>query len=91
MPVGVPGGTCLLRAIPLDLTEEQSLWDYQALLEAERPDVRWLVNAAGVGRIGANASLSRAELDNMVLLNAKAAMDVTQISLPWLGRGEPCA
>ena len=80
-------GTCRLRAIPLDLTEEQSLWDYQALLEAERPDVRWLVNAAGVGRIGANASLSRAELGNMVLLNAKAAMDVTQISLPWLGRG----
>lgn len=78
---------CRLRVLPMDLTREECLLEYQALLETERPEVGWLVNAAGLGRIGLNAALSRAELDGMVLLNAKAAMDVTQITLPWLGRG----
>lgn len=80
-------GACRLRPIPMDLTEEESLRRYEALLEAEKPELRWLVNAAGFGKIGVNAELGREELDRMVLLNVKAAMDMTQLSLPLLGRG----
>jgi len=80
-------GSCRLRPIPMDLTEEAALRRYGALLEEEKPELHWLVNAAGFGKIGVNAELGREELDRMVLLNAKAAMDMTQLSLPFLGRG----
>ena len=80
-------GDCALRVIPLDLTREADMQAYERLLAAEQPDVRWLVNAAGMGKMGSNADIGRAALDNMVLLNAKAAMDVCQLTIPYINRG----
>lgn len=83
---GTAGG-CRLRPISLDLTEEAALCRYEELLKEEKPELRWLVNAAGFGKMGSNAEIGREDLDRMLLLNTKAAMDMTQLSLPYLGRG----
>lgn len=80
-------GACRLRVVPLDLTEEASLATYSDLLERERPEVRWLINAAGFGKMGSNAEIGLEALDKMVLLNCKAAMDMTQRTMPYLSRG----
>ena len=42
-----------IRAISLDLTKSESMEEYSALLDAEKPSVKVLVNASGFGRFGA--------------------------------------
>lgn len=78
---------CLFRVISLDLTTEEAICTYEEMLKKQRPEVQWLVNAAGMGKMGCNADIGRKALDQMLLLNAKAAMDVTQITMPYMKRG----
>ena len=80
-------GACRLRVLPMDLTEESALAEYSDLLERERPQVQWLINAAGFGKMGTNEEIGLEALDKMVLLNCKAAMDMTQRTMPYLVRG----
>ena len=47
-----------VRAIPLDLGEQTEIDKYKELLDAEKPDVRVLVNAAGFGKFKAFTDLS---------------------------------
>ena len=77
----------VLRPVSMDLTLEEHIENYQKLLEEEKPDIRWLVNCAGFGKMGLNEEIPRKVLDDMVLLNCKAAMDMTQLSLPYMRRG----
>ena len=56
-------------------------------LSAERPDVRMLINAAGSGKIAASAALPLEQVDQMIDLNCRAAVDVTQICLPYMDSG----
>ena len=76
-----------MRLLALDLEQEQSLQQYEQLLEADQPEILWLVNAAGFAKMGSNAEIGRAALDRMLQLNCRAAMDMTQISLPFMARG----
>ncbi len=78
---------CRFRVIALDLTKEEEIQTYEALLEKDQPKVQWLVNAAGMGKMGCNADIGRKAMDQMLLLNAKAAMDITQITMPYMSRG----
>ena len=78
--------SCALRVISLDLTREADIQAYERLLAEEQPVVRWLINAAGMGKMGSNADIGRAALDNMVLLNAKAAMDISQLTMPYMDK-----
>ncbi|MCD7858495.1 MAG: SDR family NAD(P)-dependent oxidoreductase [Clostridiales bacterium] len=76
-----------LRCIPLDLTERTSFQALETLLKAEQPDVRVLINAAGFGKIGAWKDISMADCDGMIDLNCRAAVDMTQLVLPYMGKG----
>ena len=74
----------IFRIIPLDLLKEDSIIELEQLLEEKKPEIEWLVNAAGFGKIGKNADLSRRDIDDMILLNVKAAVDVTKICLDYM-------
>ena len=76
-----------LRPIALDLTEKSAFDVLRHALEAENPDVRFLVNAAGVGKIGMTRELTVQENDQMIDLNCRAAVDTTLTVLPYMGRG----
>lgn len=80
-------GDCRLRVLPMDLTQDSAFASYSALLEQEQPQVQWLINAAGFGKMGSNAEIGLEALDQMLLLNCKAAMDMTQRTMPYLTRG----
>lgn len=73
-----------LRTFALDLTDEESLAELQELMEREKPEVKWLVNAAGYGKIGHIGSVSMAEEAGMVELNCKALCEVTHMVLPYM-------
>ena len=76
-----------LRVLPFDLTEKQSFRDLSALLAAEKPTVAVLVNAAGFGKIGSPRDISISDCDGMIDLNCRAAVDMTQLALPYMRRG----
>ena len=76
-----------LRPLPLDLLQAESITQIQALLEAEHPDVRLLINAAGFAKFGTWADMSRQETREMIELNCRAAAELTAVTLPHMSRG----
>ena len=76
-----------LRPIALDLTEKSSIEAVRHALEEEKPEVRFLVNAAGVGKFAMTKDISVQENDQMIDLNCRAAVDMTLTALPYMSRG----
>ncbi|MBQ3379603.1 MAG: SDR family NAD(P)-dependent oxidoreductase [Clostridia bacterium] len=76
-----------VRAFPLDLTKKESIEEFKAALERERPDAAILINAAGFGKIGDFSSMDLGESDRMIELNCRAAVDMTYVCLPYMKAG----
>lgn len=76
-----------VRPISLDLTKEESIREYQTLLEHEKPVVDVLVNASGVGRFGAFCDMDLETMYRMIDLNSKAYVGMTYATLPYLQKG----
>ena len=76
-----------LKCVPLDLADESSVQQYKALLEAERPVIKLLVNAAGCGAFG---PFAKSDLDaqiNCLRLNTIALTAMCRVSLPYMEAG----
>ncbi len=73
-----------LRIFSLDITKELDLLVLQAALKAEFPLVRFLINAAGVGKAGRFDEITTCEAVNMVDVNCKGLIGVTHIVLPYM-------
>ena len=76
-----------VRPVLLDLCKEESFSALASMLEAEQPDVKLLVNAAGFGKFGAYHKVSPEEDCRMIDLNCKALVAVTRVVLPFMRRG----
>lgn len=76
-----------LRPLVCDLTAPESICQLTALLQKKKPNVRVLVNSAGFGKIGSYASIDLKQCEQMIDLNCRAAVAVTQIVLPYMHRG----
>lgn len=75
------------RCFPIDLSDaQQRTMLFQALHEA-RPQVRYLVNAAGYGKFGRVEEIASVEQLGMVHLNCTALLDLCHRTLPFLARG----
>ena len=77
-----------VRTLPWDLTDKDSFDRYKKLLEAEKPEIRLLVNAAGYGLFG---TFEEMELENqlgIIDLNDKALTAMCLISLPYMKNGD---
>jgi short-subunit dehydrogenase len=76
-----------VRPLVLDLGDLESIEFLERLLSQENPDVRYLVNSAGFGKIGNYDDLTREECHGMLNINVRALMDVTLTVLPYMRRG----
>lgn len=76
-----------VRAIPLDLGKAESGERLRALLEAERPAVRVLINAAGYGIFERFDRISETDNLGMIDLNCRALTQITCLCLPYLTAG----
>lgn len=75
------------RILPLDLTERESVGILRDLLEEEKPQLMYLVCAAGFGKFGQAEDLTARETEDMIALNCCAAVELTRVCIPWLVRG----
>ena len=73
-----------VRAVALDLCQQESFSRLQTLLADEAPDVKLLVNAAGFGKFGTFDKIPLEEELRMIDLNCKALVSVTRITLPYM-------
>ena len=76
-----------VRPIALDLCQEACFSRFSKLLEAEKPNIKLLVNAAGFGKFGAYHKVSIEDDCRMIDLNCKALVLMTRLCLPYMAPG----
>ena len=76
-----------VRIFPLDLTKMESFRILEQSLFAERPDVLYLVNAAGAGRMGLIEEIPYEDHGLIVDLNVRALTCMSRICLPYMKKG----
>ena len=76
-----------VRSVVLDLLQKESFAAFAQLLEAEKPHVKLLVNAAGFGKFGKAENVSLEDDLGMIDLNCRALVAMTRIVLPYMHPG----
>ena len=76
-----------VRPIVLDLCDSNSFSEFAAILEAENPNVKLLVNAAGFGKFGGFQKVSLEDDCKMIDLNCKALVMMTRLVVPYMAPG----
>jgi len=73
-----------IRTLPLDLLKDDSFHTYQTMLEEFRPEIQFLVNAAGFGLFGTFADMDLDTQLDSIRLNANALTAFCHISIPYM-------
>lgn len=77
-----------VRPVVLNLLDPESFEVYAAMLRAEKPQIGLLVNCAGFGKFGTYAQIPVEDSARMIDLNCKALMLMTELSLPYMRKGD---
>ena len=75
-----------VRPVVLDLGKDASFREFASLLEAEKPEIELLVNAAGFGKFGDFEGIPMEDDLSMIDLNCKALVAMTRLCLPFMHR-----
>lgn len=79
-----------VRIFDVDLTKG-GLEKVVQTVQEEKPNVRWLVNAAGFGKFGRYDEIPVEESTNMVRLNCECLVALTEHTLPFMTEGAKIA
>lgn len=75
------------RGFELDLTKQESFDTITDLLNKEKPNVKYLANCSGFGKFGRYDEIDIKQSANMVDLNCRALVQMTEYVLPFMERG----
>ena len=76
-----------VRAVRTDVASRESVAEYRKLLEAEKPDVRILINNAGYGRFGSFEAIGAEDSAGMIETNCCGPVLMTFATLPHMKAG----
>lgn len=76
-----------LRPIGLDLTKAEELRHLADLLDSAKPEIGLLANIAGFGKFGGYDRIPLQDLMDMIDLNCKAVVAMTDLCLPYMKKG----
>ncbi len=76
-----------ITALGFDLTQESIYQELEAILKTKQPQVKLLINNAGFGKLCDFASAPYREQMLQCDLNVRAATVLTNLVLPYMGRG----
>lgn len=76
-----------VRCLEIDLLDAKRVMEYVGLLEKEKPNVKYLVNASGLGIFGNYDEVSMQDEMHMIDLNIKSLVEMTKITLPYMSEG----
>lgn len=72
---------------PMDLTKNESFEALVEKLKNENPEVELLINCSGFGKFGRYDEISLEQSCNMIDLNCKGTVKMTELVLPYIPRG----
>lgn len=75
------------KLLSLDLTQEENYAIFKCELEINRPNIKLLVNNAGLVASNSFSKVSLERQEAMIKLNALAPMVLTHMSLPFMKKG----
>ena len=75
------------KVICADLSTDEGIEKYRAELEAEKPQIDYLLNCAGFGAFGAFDEIPEGVVSSMIDLNVKATVLITHMTVPYMKRG----
>lgn len=75
------------KTIKADLSTDEGIEVYRSALTTEKPEVKYLINAAGFGDFGAFDEISEERVRMMIDLNVKALVLITHMTVPYMERG----
>ena len=75
-----------IRCFGIDITSPEQRKTLETAFKEEKPNVKFLVNAAGFGKIGNVGEVDIDEECGMVRLNCEALCAVTHLVLPYMSR-----
>lgn len=75
-----------IRPVVADLSREHETKILQTLLETEKPKVKFLVNAAGIGKIGDFMQIPLEDVLPMISINIQGLTTVTHEVIPYMVR-----
>ena len=75
------------KIIQADLCQKEGIEAIRTELENEKPEVKYLVNAAGFGDFGGFDEISEKKVEMMIDLNVKALVLITHMVIPYMPRG----
>lgn len=75
------------KIIQADLCQKEGIEAIRTQLENEKPEVKYLVNAAGFGDFGGFDEISERKVEMMIDLNVKALVLITHMVIPYMVRG----
>ena len=73
-----------VKIFALDLTLNDSIKIISKQLKIHKPNIKYLINSAGFGKIGKSEEISSETISKMIDLNCKAAILMTQIAIPFM-------
>lgn len=74
-------------SITLDLSEGSSFEHLKNMLAEKKPVVSYLINNAGLAKMGKYSDFSMQEIDKTINVNCKAPVMLAQICIPYMDRG----
>ena len=77
----------IIRPIPCDLSKADDVKNFLALITEERPDIRLLVNNAGIGKMGSYSEFTADDIEKTVDLNCKAICLLCSHAIPYMTKG----
>ena len=75
------------RILCADLAKKEGIDTIRAALEEEKPEVKYLVNAAGFGDFGGFDEIDESKVEMMIDLNVKAVVLITHMVVPYMQKG----
>ena len=76
-----------IRPIPCDLSLAEDIKKADELLQKEKPDVKILINNAGIGKMGKYDEFSPEEIEKTIDLNCKAVCLLCRYAIPFMSKG----
>lgn len=73
--------------MPIDLSEMQGIEQIKNLLDGKKPQVVYLINNAGLAKMGNYNDFDIEEIDKTINVNCKAPVMLAQICIPYMEKG----
>lgn len=73
--------------IPIDLSEMQGIEQIKNVLDEKKPQVVYLINNAGLAKMGKYNDFDIEEIDKTINVNCKAPVMLAQICIPYMEKG----